>query len=216
MLSAASSMWSQTSSITLASRYMSSRSKGVTNVWLRRLITACVNRSPSCSSSRMSSNLPRVSGHESSSSTSVRAISRAFAEAWVKSRKNSRFWGVRRSAIGCALVRRAGPPGHAEERIRHALDEPHQERDHGPPDADDDEGTNGCDHGRREDVARVVLADDHTPDGDQDSEYEKHGPSEWIDQEHRERDRECRGRVIARQRRICLVRPPDVRRRMSD
>ena len=38
----------------VASRYMSSRSNGVTNVRLSRLITSCVSRSPSCSSSRMS------------------------------------------------------------------------------------------------------------------------------------------------------------------
>src|SRR3954464_5622878 len=99
MLSAASSMWSQTSSMTVASRYMSSRSSGVTKVRLRRSITSWVRRSPSCSSSRMSSSFPRVSGQSSSSSTRARAISRAFSEAWVKSWKNSRFCGVRRRAM---------------------------------------------------------------------------------------------------------------------
>src|SRR3954470_11336679 len=99
MLSAASSMWSQTSSITVTRRYMSSLSNGVTNVRLRRSITSCVRRSPSCSSSRMSASLPRSSGQASRSSTSVRAISRAFAEAWVKRSKNCLFCGVSRKAM---------------------------------------------------------------------------------------------------------------------
>src|SRR5882672_5863073 len=182
MLSAASSMWSQTSSITLARRYMSSRSNGVTNVRLRRLITSWVKRSPSCSSSRMSSSLPRVSGQESSSSTSVLAISRAFAEAWVKSTKNSRFWGVRRRAIGCSLIRCARPPHQADDRVGRALDEPHQKHDHRPPDADDDKGRNGCDHRGCEDVTRVVLADDHTPDSNQHGEHEEGGTHNRVDE----------------------------------
>ena len=62
MLSAASSMWSQTSSITEARRYMSSRSSGVTKVRLSRLITSCVSRSPSCSASRMSRRRSRLVG----------------------------------------------------------------------------------------------------------------------------------------------------------
>src|SRR5581483_4711622 len=103
MSSAASSTWSQMSSSTVASRYMSSRSSGVTNVRLRRPITSCVSRSPSCSSSRMSRSRSRFSGQSSSSSTSSRAISRAFAEACVNKSKKPRFCGVRR--------RRAMPGG---------------------------------------------------------------------------------------------------------
>src|SRR3954452_24408365 len=100
MLSAASSTWSQTSSITEISRYMSSRSNGVTNVLLRRLITSCVRRSPSCSSSRMSRSRSLLSGQPSSRSTRTRAMSRAFADACVKRLKNWRFCGVRRKATG--------------------------------------------------------------------------------------------------------------------
>ena len=64
----------------MASRYMSSRSNGVTNVRFRRLITSWVSRSPSCSASRMSRSSRGCSGQPSSSSTSSRAIVAAFAD----------------------------------------------------------------------------------------------------------------------------------------
>src|SRR3954470_12852165 len=152
---------------------MSSRSNGVTNVRLSRLITSCVKRSPSCSSSRMSWSFDRSSGHDSSSSTMLRAMSRAFAEACVKSAKNSRFWGVRRRAIAVSLVLGARAPHDCEERICRTLDDPHEERDQRPAEADDDERGAECDHGRGEDVAGVVLADDHPTDRDQHAEDEK-------------------------------------------
>src|SRR5689334_988000 len=87
------------SSIADASRYMSSRSSGVTNVRFRRLITSRVSRSPSVSSSRMSRSRSRLAGQSASRSTSACPISRAFADASVKRSKNSRFCGVRRSGM---------------------------------------------------------------------------------------------------------------------
>src|SRR5919205_973503 len=79
MLSAASSTWSQTSSRAPARRYMSSRSKGVTNVRFSRSTTSCVSRSPSCSSSlisRIRSDVPSSSCPRSS--TSRREIATTF------------------------------------------------------------------------------------------------------------------------------------------
>src|SRR5256714_2238738 len=145
MLSAASSTWSQMSSITVASRYMSSRAKGVTKVRLRRLITSWVSRSPSCSASRMSSRSPLLTGQPSISSTRSREISRALSAPWLKRSKNSRFWGVRRSAMGRfyqmytpvtlgdrEVDRRREPGEEAVDRERHEclrLEEAHQEAD---------------------------------------------------------------------------------------
>src|SRR2546423_5019560 len=143
MLSASSSTGSQMSSIRVASRYMSSRSKGVTKVRLRRLITSCVSRSPSCSASRISSRSPLLAGQPSISSTSRREISRALSAPWLKRPKNSRFWGVRRSAIGRfyqmftpvtlgdrEVDRRGESCEEAVDRKGHErlrLEEPHQE-----------------------------------------------------------------------------------------
>src|SRR5436190_2000562 len=94
MFPAASSMWSQMSSRTLASSYMSSRSKGVTNVRLSRSTTSRVSRSPTCSSSLMSRSSPSPGGNASSSSTSRRAISTVFRAARLQRTKNSRFCGT--------------------------------------------------------------------------------------------------------------------------
>src|SRR5436305_6056716 len=145
MLSAASSTWSQMSSITVASRYMSSRSKGVTNVRLSRLITSWVSRSPSCSASRMSRRSSLLAGQPSINSTRSREISRALSAPWLKRSKNSRFWGVRRSAIGrfyqmftlvtlgdCEVDRGRKPCEEAVDRERHErlrFEEAHQEAD---------------------------------------------------------------------------------------
>src|SRR3954451_20394549 len=85
-----------------ASRYMSSRSKGVTNVRLSRSTTSCVKRSPSCSSSLMSrARSSRESGKLSSSSISACAMATVLAAARLKRSKNSRFCGTRlRRATG--------------------------------------------------------------------------------------------------------------------
>src|SRR5919197_1390868 len=106
MSSAASSTWSQTSSRAAASRYMSSRSKGVTNVRLSRSTTSWVSRSPSCSRSLIWSISARPSsGKRSSSFTRRRAISTAFADAPAYSSKNSCLCGVSRSlTIAGALL----------------------------------------------------------------------------------------------------------------
>ena len=65
-----------------ASRYMSSRSNGVTNVRLSRSTTSCVRRSPSCSASLMSrASVSRSFGKPSSSRTSSRAIATLFSAA---------------------------------------------------------------------------------------------------------------------------------------
>src|SRR5205823_1371518 len=110
MLPAASSTWSQTSSIAPASRYMSSRSNGVTNVRFSRSTTSWVRWSPSCSRSLISLIRPPSSaGNRLSSSTSRREISTVFAEARPYRSKNSRFCGVsRRRAIGPRSYIRSG------------------------------------------------------------------------------------------------------------
>src|SRR2546421_998965 len=108
MFPAASSTWSQMSSSAPARRYMSSRSKGVTNVRFRRFTTSCVSRSPSCSRSLMS----RIRscdpfGAWASRSTRAREIATAFADAWLNSWKNSLRCGTRLiRAIASSLVGR--------------------------------------------------------------------------------------------------------------
>ncbi len=99
MLSAASSMWSQTSSITDASRYMSSRSNGVTKVRLSRLITSCVSRSPSCSSSRMSRQL-------------LAALRPALEQLDERSRDLAGVRGRLREEVEEAALLRGQPEGH--------------------------------------------------------------------------------------------------------
>ena len=104
MLSAASSMWSQTSSIADASRYMSSRSNGVTNVRFSRSITSRVRRSPSCSSSRMSRSAVAARRPVREQLDEQRARCRARSRTpGVKRSKNSRFCGVRRSGTAACL-----------------------------------------------------------------------------------------------------------------
>src|SRR5215212_3075658 len=94
------------SSTAPASRYMSSRSNGVTKVLFRSRTTSCVSRSPSCSRSLMRPiSASPSSGKRSSSSTSKRATSTAFAEDCAYRSKNSRFCGVSRilAIFGCGL-----------------------------------------------------------------------------------------------------------------
>ena len=75
---------------------MSSRSNGVTNVRLIRSTSSWVSRSPWCSSSLMSRiRSSACSGKSSRRSVSCCEISTAFAAAWLKRSKNSRFWGTR-------------------------------------------------------------------------------------------------------------------------
>src|SRR6266511_4811033 len=111
MLPAASSTWSQTSSMAPARRYMSSRSKGVTNVRLRRSTTSRVSRSPSCSSPFISRRRLPSAGNSSSSWTRRREISTAFADARANSSKNSRFCGtseIRAMTAGCYQIHATG------------------------------------------------------------------------------------------------------------
>src|SRR6266542_2096403 len=111
MFPAASSTWSQTSSSAPARRYMSSRSKGVTNVRLRRSTTSRVTRSPSCSSSLISRRRLSSEGNSSSNWMRRREISTALADARANSSKNSRFCGtseIRAMTAGCYQIHATG------------------------------------------------------------------------------------------------------------
>src|SRR5215217_3773860 len=81
---------------------MSSRSIGVTNVWLRRWIMSWVILSPSCSQIRMSRASSLRSGYCVSSSSSSAAARRMFPPASSNRSKNSRSRGAR------TLARRTG------------------------------------------------------------------------------------------------------------
>src|SRR4051794_16320761 len=81
---------------------MSSRSIGVTNVWLRRWMMSCVIRSPSCSQIRISRVSSLRSGYWVSSSSRSAAARRMFPPASSNRSKNWRSRGAR------AFARRTG------------------------------------------------------------------------------------------------------------
>ena len=74
---------------------MSSRSIGVTNVWLSRLKMSCVIRSPSCSASRMSRASAERSGNVASISSSISPARATLTAASSKRSKNSRSLGTK-------------------------------------------------------------------------------------------------------------------------
>ena len=139
-----------------------------------------------------------------------RAMSRAFAEACVNRSKNSRFCGRRLRPIASAPGPAAPDAARAADRSRARTIR-----------------TRNAITGRPSRTTRtaaivpirapvstssgIVLADDHTPDPDQRGEHEERGADDRVDQEDRHCDRERRARVVARERRVGLARPPDVR-----
>ena len=83
---------------------MSSRSIGVTNVWLSRWMMSCVIRSPSCSQTTMSRDELAVSGHSWTSRSSRPAARTMFAPASSNRSKNSRSFGAK-SLESCTMAR---------------------------------------------------------------------------------------------------------------
>ena len=82
---------------------MSSRSIGVTNVWLRRWMMSCVIRSPSCSHTTMSRASSPWSGHCSTIRSSRPAARTMFAPASSNRSKNSRSFGAK-SLESCTMA----------------------------------------------------------------------------------------------------------------
>src|SRR5829696_4551207 len=101
---------------------MSSRSIGVTNVWLRRWMMSCVIRSPSCSQIRISRASSLRSGKSRNISSSRPAARKMFPPASSNRSKNSRSFGASR------LVRRTGWGTVASRHVEPCLLQPAGER----------------------------------------------------------------------------------------
>src|SRR3954452_8426771 len=103
---------------------MSSRSIGVTNVWLRRWMMSCVIRSPACSQIRISRASSFFSGYWVSSSSSSDAARRMFPPASSNRSKKCRSRGARAFArrTGGKLALRHVEPGQLHAASRELAD----------------------------------------------------------------------------------------------
>src|SRR5206468_5120901 len=90
------------------------------------------------------------------------------------------------SATSSSGALRPLEPG--DERIRHALDVPHDPCHEAPQQAHDDDSGDEADADAGEHIAGIVRTDEQPADTDDRSDDEKHGAGNGVERKDRERD----------------------------